>query len=362
MESAGVRILLDPAPQAPVTFGCGARRSRTMRYGTIAIIGRTNVGKSTFLNSALGTPLAIVSRQPQTTRDTLLGVVNLPDAQLAFVDTPGLHRPKNELGRRMIQEATDALQGADAALFMTDIYQIEAASPAAELMARSAASDRPPSAAERPERSRRSPAREPGGERGDSELISLIPADLPAVLVVNKVDRLRDKTRLLPFLERMNALRPFAATVPISALQGDGVDRVLAAVAELLPERASRFGDDEITDRPVSFFAREYIREQVLEMASKEVPHAVAVTLDAIEERTSGLHVAATIHVEKAGQRGILIGKGGSKLRDIGTAARRRLSELTEQPVHLQLFVRVTERWRNVPRQLAELGYQSTRS
>ncbi len=305
-----------------------------MRYGTIAIVGRTNVGKSTFLNSALGMPLAIVSRQPQTTRDALLGVVNLPEAQLAFVDTPGLHTPKNELGKRMNQEATDSLQGADAALFMTDIYQIDAG-----------------------ERAAKPQARRDAGERTDAELIALLPEQLPVLLIVNKIDRLRDKTRLLPFLEAMNALRPFAATIPISALERDGVDRVLAEAAALVPEGTSAFGADEVTNRPVSFFAREYIREQVLMTASREVPHAVAVTLDSIEERATGLHVAATIHVEKTGQRSILVGRGGEKVREIGKAARLRLAELTGGAVHLKLFVRVTERWRNVPRQLAELGY-----
>jgi GTP-binding protein Era len=299
-----------------------------MRYGTIAIIGRTNVGKSTFLNSALQQPLAIVSRQPQTTRDALLGVVNSGDAQLAFVDTPGLHRPKNELGRRMNQQARESLRSADAALFVTDIFQMGAGPQVAR-----------------------------AGEHTDAELMDMLPAEVPTVLVVNKIDKLRDKTRLLPFLQQLNAVHDFAATVPISALSGDGVDRVLSEVALLLPEREGPFGKDELTNRPVTFFAREYIREQVLSMAEKEVPHAAAVTLDAVEERETGLHVSATIHVEKVGQRAILVGRGGEKIRDIGTAARARLSELTEQPVHIKLFVRVTERWRNVPRQLAELGY-----
>lgn len=309
-----------------------------MRYGTIAIVGRSNVGKSTFLNSALGMPLAVVSRTPQTTRDALLGVVNSGDAQLAFVDTPGLHHPKNELGRRMNQEATESLRGADAALFMTDAHELESPAPPGK----------------EPARPR---SRATSTDRSDTELIALLPPQLPTVLVINKIDRLRDKTRLLPLLQGMAALHPFAAVVPISAKTGDGVERVLAEVAKLLPEQDQRFGEDEITDRPVSFFAREYIREQVLAMASREVPHAVAVTLDQIEESTEGLHVAATVHVEKLGQRAILVGKGGEMIREIGTAARKRLMELTERPVHLRLFVRVTERWRNVPRQLAELGY-----
>jgi GTPase len=314
-----------------------------MRYGTIAIIGRSNVGKSTFLNSALGMPLAIVSSIPQTTRDTLLGVVNSGDAQLAFIDTPGLHHPKNELGRRMNQDASESLRSADAAVFMTDAHKLESGETDDE---------------EKPATRGRPRSRATSSDRSDAELIALLPPQLPTVLVINKIDRLRDKTRLLPLLQGMTALYPFAAVVPISAKQGDGVDRVLSEVAKLLPEQAQRFTADEITDRPVSFFAREYIREQVLTLASREVPHAVAVTIDLIEESAEGMHVSATIHVEKLGQRAILVGKGGEMVRDIGTAARKRLMELTGQTVHLKLFVRVTERWRDVPRQLAELGYK----
>jgi len=178
------------------------------------------------------------------------------------------------------------------------------------------------------------------------------------VLVLNKIDRVRDKAKLLPVLQALGAQHDFAAVVPISAKNGDGVERVLAEVAKLVPEQEARFATDDVTDRPVSFFAREYIREQVLALASREVPHAVAVTIDSFEESTTGMHVSATMHVEKVGQRAILVGHGGAMIRDIGTAARMRLAQLTEQPVHLKLFVRVTERWRDVPRQLAELGYK----
>jgi GTP-binding protein Era len=319
-----------------------------MRYGTIAIVGRTNVGKSTFLNNALGMPLAIVSRLPQTTREALLGVVNTGEAQLAFVDTPGLHRPKNELGRRMNQEATESLRAADAALFVTDVFQI---GPYLRSVKR-AHGESPSLEGQADE-----PVKKHVDQRSDAELLALLPATLPTLLVVNKIDKLKDKTALLPYLEAMNELRNFAAVVPISALTGDGVDRVLTEAGRLLPEGPVRFAADEVTDKPIAFFAREYIREQVLSMASREVPHATAVTLDSIEERSSGMHVSATIHVEKVGQRSILVGRGGTKIRDIGTAARQRLAELTEQPVHLKLFVRVTERWRDVPRQLAEVGY-----
>jgi GTP-binding protein Era len=327
-----------------------------MRYGTIAIIGRSNVGKSTFLNSAIGMPLAIVSRLPQTTRDTLLGVVNSEQAQLAFVDTPGLHKPKNELGRRMNHEAIESLRNADAALFMTDALALEAP-PAADDSGKSKAKPRASKARKKAGKARSGSRRGSSTELSDAELIAQLPTDLPTVLVINKIDRLRDKAKLLPVLQALGAQHPFAAVVPISAKTGDGVDRVLAEIAQLLPEQESRFAPDEVTDRPVAFFAREYIREQVLTMASREVPHAVAVTLDSIEESAQGMHVSATIHVEKVGQRAILVGHGGEMVREIGKAARARLAELTEQPVHLKLFVRVTERWRDVPRQLAELGY-----
>src|SRR6185295_1958314 len=161
-------------------------------------------------------------------------------------------------------------------------------------------------------------------ELSDAELIAQLPTDLPTVLVINKIDRLRDKAKLLPVLQALGAQHPFAAVVPISAKTGDGVDRVLAEIAQLLPEQESRFAPDEVTDRPVAFFAREYIREQVLTMASREVPHAVAVTLDSIEESAQGMHVSATIHVEKVGQRAILVGHGGEMVREIGKAARAR--------------------------------------
>src|SRR6187402_761397 len=177
---------------------------------------------------------------------------------IAFVDTPGFHRPKNELGRRMNQEAHDSLRGADAALFMTDVHQIDAFEKAAKNLPA-------------PAKSR--------ADRSDAELIALIPKELRTLLVINKIDRLKDKGRLLPYLSHMSELRPFEAAIPISALSGDGADRVLAEAVKLLPEAEKSFPEDEVTDRPVSFFAREYIREQVLVSFDKEVPHAVAVTL-----------------------------------------------------------------------------------
>lgn len=300
-----------------------------MRFGTVALIGRTNVGKSTFLNAVLGTDLAIVSRRPQTTRDPLLGVVTRPDAQIAFLDTPGLHRPRSELGRRMNQSALDVLRAADAVIFMTDVRS---------LLGRADADRTDPE---------------------DRQIIARLaaPEVTPAILVINKVDRLADKSRLLPFIAELNALYAFRATVPTSLLQKEDSERVLSELTALLPEGEPGYPADMLTDKPESYFAREYIREQVLETLRREVPHAVAVQIDAYDEGPPLTRISATIHVEKPGQRKIVVGEGGSMIRTIGTRARERIEGLIGHRVHLSLFVRVTPRWKNAPRQLAELGY-----
>ncbi len=309
-----------------------------MRSGNVAIIGRTNVGKSTFLNAALGEPLAITSALPQTTRDALLGVVTLPSAQIAFVDTPGLHRPRTELGRRMNAAAVDALRAADAVLVMTDTHRVR--SSVGEL----------PAGAE--------PAANPHDlPQGDIDVLAQLPADTPAVLVINKVDRCADKRDLLGVIQRFAARRDFSAIVPASALDPRDVQRILGVLGETLPEQPPTYDAETLTDRPALFFVREYVREQVLRQTSREVPHAVAVTVESATDQGEVLVVQATIHVEKAGQRGILLGAGGTRLRDVGTAARQRIEDLLGRRVYLELFVRVTPRWKHVPRQLAELGY-----
>jgi GTP-binding protein Era len=301
-----------------------------MRFGTVAIVGRTNVGKSTFLNAALGENLAIVSPRPQTTRDTLLGVVHGPDVQIAFVDTPGLHRPRTELGRRMVAAAQGAVRDTDLVVVMVDVSPLAGSKKDAE---------KSPLLAE------------------DAELLRGLPQDLPCLVVINKIDLLRDKSRLLHMLAALAEVRPLAAAVPISALEKDGVDRVLDEIAKLLPERPAGYDTSTLTDRPSKFFVREYVREQVLLATEGEVPHAVAVSVEEFSETAKIVIIKATIHVEKDGQRAILVGRGGAKIKEIGIGARKRLEELLGRKVHLELFVRVTERWKSVPRQLAELGY-----
>jgi GTP-binding protein Era len=293
------------------------------RSGTAAIVGRPNVGKSTFLNAALGQPLAIVTPVPQTTRNRILGVVHRPDAQIQLLDTPGFHKPHSKLGRALNRTARDATGEADVVIYMT--------SP--------------------------SPSVSASVHPGDETLLADVGKGTPTVLVLNQVDRVRDKAKLLPLLQTLGAMRDFAAIVPISALRGDGVDLVLDEVAKLLPLAPAKFDEDTVTDRPVRFFAAEFVREQILLSTREEIPHAAAVEITSFEQKRGAVRIEATIHVEREGQKRILIGEGGEKLKAIGTVARGRIEELLEQKVHLALWVRVTEGWTESPSTLAELGY-----
>jgi GTP-binding protein Era len=301
------------------------------RTGTVAIVGRPNVGKSTLLNAALEQRLSIVSPTPQTTRDAILGVVHHGTAEIELVDTPGLHRPRNELGRVMNDTAREAARTADVVVFVAEV-------PA--------------------------PARAPAAPHpGDVTLLADIAADRPTILVVNKVDRAKDKTVLLPLIEAYAKVRDFAAVVPVSALKAGAARRVLDEIALLLPEGAWRHAPDDLTDRPVRFFAAEYVREQILRATQAEVPHAVAVSIDRFVEPVAEggvVHVDATICVERPGQKRILIGTGGEMLKAIGTKARLRIQELAGSKVNLKLWVRVVPAWRQSRAELEELGYSPT--
>ncbi|MFT3769208.1 MAG: GTPase Era [Minicystis sp.] len=322
-----------PAPSADATAA--------PRSGTVALIGRPNVGKSTLLNAALEQPLAIVSPTPQTTRDAILGVAHRGSAEIALLDTPGLHRPRSELGRVMNQTAREAARAADIVVFITEMP------------------DHPKKRADGTV-----PPLRP--HPGDLTLLADIAADKPTILVVNKVDRYHDKARVLPLIEAFAKVRAFAAVVPISALKEDGVLQVLDEIAALCPERAWRYAPDNLTDRPVRFFAAEYVREQILRATEAEVPHAAAVTVDRFVEPAEGtrgaVHIDATICVERPGQKRILIGTGGEMLKRIGTDARMRIQELTGRKVNLKLWVRVAPSWRQSTAQLEELGYKSPKS
>jgi GTPase len=290
------------------------------RSGTVAIVGRPNVGKSTLLNAALGQSLAIVSPVPQTTRNRILGIVRRPGAEIALLDTPGIHKPYSRLGRTLNQTAREATGDADAVLYVTT------GGPKATV------------------------------HPGDRTLLADVGEGVPTVLVLNQVDRVKDKAVLLPLLAELGTLRDFAAVVPISALHHDGVDLVLDEVAKVLPCGPARFDEDTVTDRPVRFFAGEFVREQILLSTREEIPHAVAVEVTSFEEKPNAVIIEATIHVERDGQKRILIGKGGEKLKSVGTLARGRIEELLEKKVHLTLWVRVTAGWTESESALADLG------
>jgi len=300
------------------------------RSGSVAIVGRSNVGKSTLLNAALEMPLAIVSPTPQTTRDSLLGVVRHGTAEVGLLDTPGIFEAETALDRAMIRAANDATADADVVVFVTAVSKTATQND--------------------------DPLRP---HRRDIELLKALPASAKVVIAVNKIDLVKDKRRLLNLLTALGEARPVEAIIPISALREDGVRRVLDEVAKLLPEGEPRYAEDDVTDRPARFFAREYVREQILLATHEEVPHAVAITIDDWVEGDGkrATRVSATIHVERSGQKKILVGAGGSMLTRIGSSARARLAELVGGPVHLELFVRVTKNWRNAPTKLGDMGY-----
>lgn len=296
-----------------------------MRAGTVAILGRPNVGKSTFLNACLGERIAITSHHPQTTRDRIAGILTTDDAQLVFYDTPGFHQASHRLGRRMNDLASTAAAECDVAVFMTDggARIEEGFRPSAE----------------------------------DRRILETIPAGTPTVLVLNKVDRVTPRSALLPALEALSALRAFAAVVPVSAKQESGLDRVVREVTSLLPEGPPLFDPDELSDRPVRFFVAELVREQILRRTRQEVPHGVAVTVETFETGRKRSRIAVTVHVAKDSHKGIIIGDGGTMLREVGTHARRRAEALLGHPIHLELFVRATPRWFDDAQRLQELGY-----
>jgi len=296
------------------------------------------VGKSTLLNAALGTNLAIVSPTPQTTRDNLLGVLHRGNSELRILDTPGLHRPKTELGRVMNHYAREAARAADVVVFVTDL-------PRKGSKKRSVLTPHP----------------------GDLVLLQSFKEAAaesdgpprPVVLAVNKVDQARDKGELLPLLQAFSEVLPFAAIVPLSAVRPGDALRLLDVVATLLPEGSWQFGPDDLTDRPTRFFATEYVREQILRATRLEVPHAAAVTIDRFVEAGSGpVEIDVTIHVERPGQKKILVGAGGEMLKQIGTRARLRLRDLLDRKVILKTWVRVTPSWRANAQRLAEMGYE----
>ena len=309
------------------------------RAGFIGLIGRPNVGKSTLLNQLLGEKIAIATPRPQTTRNRILGVKNVPDGQLVLVDTPGLHRPsgkgRTKLNAFMVGEALAALEQVDALVLLVECPLPAEAVKGFRL------------------------------ETADQFVLDeLKRVGKPAILALNKVDLLHDKRLLLPQLQGWTQAYNFAAVVPISAKSADGVAALEAEMVKLLPEGAAIYPEEMITDRAERWLGAEFIREQVFILTKQEIPYSVAVTIDEWEERAAegkraaDVVVSATVHVEKEAQKKIVVGQAGRMVREIGTRARQEISNLLGCPVHLKLFVRVDEGWTSNPAVLKDLGYE----
>ncbi|MBK8480541.1 MAG: GTPase Era [Proteobacteria bacterium] len=317
------------------------------RAGTVAICGRPNVGKSTLLNAVVGVKLAIVSPQPQTTRNRILAVKTSGDAQLVLVDTPGIHRRRAGLNRFMVREALASLDGVDCVLLVTEIDPRLGKDGAREPERRV---PEPTAAAEallHPE---------------DRYVLATIRAHVqraPLVLAINKIDQLADRRALLPMIEGWRQLG-IHAIVPISALQQDGVDGLVAELAAALPEGPHLYPEDMLTDRAERFLAAEFIRERVLRHTRQEVPHATAVEIERFDERRDrgDVVIAARIYVERVGQRAILIGAGGQQIKRIGSEARQEIANLLGCPVHLKLEVAVADDWTHSASGRQRFGYE----
>jgi GTP-binding protein Era len=298
---------------------------RATRAGRVAIMGRPNVGKSTLLNAILGEPIAITSLHPQTTRDTVRGVLTAGSTQYVFVDTPGLHPPRTRLGHWMNETARQAARDADVLVLVVETPKDGQA---------------------------------PRPLEADLALAAELPK-LPSVLVINKVDRLKDKSQLLPLIAAFSEQASFASTVPMSARRANGTDRLLAELGPLLPEQPFLFEPDTLSDQPVRFFVAEFVREQILKKTRQEVPHGVAVVVERFDEAGKMPHIEVAVHVAREAHKKILVGAQGQMLKSIGMAARARVEQMLERRVHLQLWVRTTPDWMDDPARLRELGYPS---
>ena len=297
------------------------------RSGFVCILGRPNAGKSTLLNALVGEKLAIISPKPQTTRNRIQGVVHIPKrsgkggGQIVLIDTPGVHKPDSSLGRKMMVEVREALEGCDLVLVIMD-------------------------------------ATRKLDPRDEFALDLLRRTGAKAFLILNKVDLIREKSKLLPLIEDYRALHDFREVIPISALKRKGLDTVLEKIVEALPAGPAYFPEDQITDQPARFMAAEIIREQILLNTSEEIPYATTVLVDSFEEGERLTRIAATIYCERGGQKGILVGKGGQMLKKIGTAARMQIERTLGTKLFLELFVKAEPGWRDSRRFVEELDWR----
>ncbi len=299
----------------------GRKMANTFHSGFIAIIGRPNVGKSTFMNRVVGQKIAITSDKPQTTRNKIQGVYTTDDYQMVFIDTPGIHKPKHKLGSFMVQTSENTLNEVDAIIFMINAQE--------------------------------------GFGRGDQFIIDLLKnVRRPVYLVINKVD-LIEKDAIFSLIDQYQSLYAFTEIVPISALEGNNVQHLLSLLENELEEGPQFYPDEFVTDHPERFIMAELIREKVLRLTKEEIPHSVAVNIEHIERKNDQtVVIQASIITERGSQKGILIGKKGSMLKNIGKEARKDIEHILGSHVYLELWVKVKPGWRNDQRQLHELGFQ----
>ena len=295
--------------------------------GFVCILGRPNAGKSTLLNALVGEKLAIISPKPQTTRNRILGIINVPKVkareagQIVLIDTPGVHRSGSSLGRKMMSEVREALEGCELILMIVDAKK--------------------------------------KWDRDDAFVLDLAKkAGTPVFLLLNKIDLLADKSTLLPLIAQFQTLHDFKEIVPISALKKKGLDELLSCVLKALPNGPRYFPEDQITDQPARFMAAELIREHVLMQTHEEVPHAVSVLIEQFEESPRLTRIAAVIYCERDGQKAILLGKGGQMLKKIGTSARLDIEKMVGTKVFLELFVKIKAGWRDSRSFVEELDWR----
>ncbi len=295
---------------------------KCFRSGYVALIGRPNAGKSTLLNFLVGEKIAAVSNKPQTTRHKIKGIVTLDEGQIVFIDTPGVHKPGFLLNRRMMSAVHDAILSVDVVVLLRDASVSTG--------------------------------------NGDRFVLDLIKqSEKPAVLVLNKIDKIKNKKELLPLIEFYSKEYDFQEIVPISALKGEAIDNFLKQITRHLPESEPIFAADEMTDQPLRTLVAEMVREKILQTTGDEIPYVTAVVTEKFDESDpTRLKIFCAIFVERSSQKGIIIGKGGIKLKTIGTEARYDIEKLLGKKVFLQLFVKVVEDWRNREQNLDELGIQ----
>ncbi len=297
------------------------------RSGFVCILGRPNAGKSTLLNALVGEKLAIISPKPQTTRNRIQGVVHVPKrkgkggGQIVLIDTPGVHKPDSSLGRKMMVEVREAMEGCDLVLVIMDVTR-------------------------------------KFDPRDQFALDLLKRSGTQAFLVLNKVDLIREKSKLLPLIEAYRGLYDFAEVIPISALKRHGLDVLLDHVISALPAGPAYFAEDQVTDQPSRFMAAESVREQVLLNTEEEIPYATTVIVESFEEGARLTRIAATIYCEREGQKGILVGKGGQMLKKIGTAARWQIERMLGTKVFLELYVKAKPGWRDSRGFVEELDWR----